>query len=148
MPRFTITMKMLAVTLATSLLPLATPATAKSKSSIQHTEDNLAAAGFIVRPANTPARIAMLKRLPANKFVQRTHGETVNYVYADPKACACLYVGSQAAYGQYQKAMQAKNLLDQQQLNALDYQDRYWNWGAWGPWGGVGSRWGFGRRGW
>ena len=123
----------------------AVPAEAKSNSSIQKMEDNLAAAGFVVRPANTPDRVDMLKRLPANKFVQRVNGDVVTYAYADPKVCACLYVGSQQAYGQYQKAMQAKNLLDQQELNALDYRDDRWNWGAWGAWG---PHWGFGRHGW
>jgi len=137
---------MLAAIAASVLIPLtAVPASAKSNASITRTEDNLAAAGFLVKPANTPDRVAMLKRLPANKFVQRAQGDAVTYVYADPKVCACLYVGSQQAYGQYQKAMQAKNLLDQQALNATSYQDRDWNWGAWGPWG---QRWGFGRHGW
>jgi len=145
MPRSKTAMHLLAVLVAGALLPLATPAAAQSKSSIEKKEDNLAAAGFIVKPANTPARVAMLKRLPANKFVQRTKGDVVTYVYADPKACACLYVGTQAAYGQYQKAMQAKNLLDQEQMNALDYQDGAWDWGAWGNWG---PHWGFGHHGW
>ncbi len=139
--------KALLVLLASAALPLlaASPAQAASKGSIEKVENNLAAAGFIVRPANTPQRTAMLMRLPANKFVQRVKGDTVTYVYADPKACGCLYVGTQAAYGQYQKALQAKNLLDQQQLNALSYQDSRWDWGAWGPWG---RGFGFGRHGW
>ena len=50
-------------------------------------EDNLAAAGFIVRPANTPDRQAMLHRLPPHKFVQRVNGDVVHYVYADPLVC-------------------------------------------------------------
>lgn len=87
----------------------------------------------------------MLMRLPANKFVQHVNGDVVSYVYSDPKACGCLYVGTQEAYGQYQKAMQAKNLLDQQAENALQYQDSAWRWGAWGPWG---PHWGFGFHGW
>jgi hypothetical protein len=41
-------------------------------------EDNLAAAGFIVRPANTPERRAMLKRLPSNRFIMRTEGDDNN----------------------------------------------------------------------
>jgi len=137
----------LLVLLASAMtLPLAvTPAQAKSKASIERTEDNLAAAGFVVKPANTPDRTAMLLRLPANKFLQRVNGDTVTYVYADPKACGCLYVGTQEAYHQYQKAMQAKNLLDQQADNALQFQDNAWNWGAWGPWG---PGWGFGYHGW
>src|SRR6202020_1897165 len=63
-------------------------------------EDNLAAAGFIIRPANTPERQAMLHRLPAHQFVQRINGDTVHYVYADPLVCGCIYVGTQQAYGQ------------------------------------------------
>jgi hypothetical protein len=134
-----------AIMTSAALLPLAVPAQAKSAASIKRTEDNLAAAGFVVKPANTPERAAMLLRLPANKFVQRIDGDTVIYVYADPKACGCLYVGTQEAYGQYQKAMQAKNLLDQEADNALRFQDNAWNWGAWGPWG---PHWGFGYYGW
>ena len=131
---------------AAALVPLVTaPADAKSKKSIEHQEDDLAAAGFVVRPANTPARTDMLARLPAQKFVKRVKGDVVTYVYADPKACNCLYVGTQQAYGQYRRAMQAKNLVDEQRFAAEDYSDSAWNWGAWGPWGG---RFGFGRRGW
>jgi hypothetical protein len=58
----------------------------------QH-EDNFAAVGFIVRPANTPERQAVLKRLPPDRFVQRVSGvsgDTIHYVYADPLVCGCL----------------------------------------------------------
>jgi hypothetical protein len=41
-------------------------------------EDNLAAAGFIVKPANTPELKAMLNRLPANRFVIRQNGSVVH----------------------------------------------------------------------
>lgn len=98
-------------------------------------EDNLAAAGFIVRPANTPERKAMLAKLPPNRFVQRVKGDTVHYVYADPLVCGCLYVGSQQAYGQYKQHQQEQNLADERQMTAQAYSDSAWNWGAWGPWG-------------
>jgi hypothetical protein len=102
-------------------------------------EDNLAAAGFIVRPANTPERQAMLHRLPPHQFVQRVNGDTVHYVYADPLVCGCLYVGTQQAYGQYKLHQQQQHLADEQQMTAQAYADPAWNWGAWGPWGpGVG----------
>jgi hypothetical protein len=100
----------------------------------QH-EDNLAAAGFIVRPANTPERQAMLHRLPPHKFVQRVNGDNVHYVYADPLVCNCLYVGSQQAYDQYKRDRQQKRLADEQQMNAEMYSDPAWSWNAWGPWG-------------
>jgi hypothetical protein len=98
-------------------------------------EDNLAAAGFIVHPANTPERQAMLSRLPPHRFVQRVHGDTVHYIYADPLVCGCLYVGTQQAYDQYKRDQQQKNLADEQQMTAQSYSDAAWNWGTWGPWG-------------
>jgi hypothetical protein len=114
---------------------------------IEEKEDSLAAAGFILRPANTPERVAMLKRLPPNRFVRREHGDAVHYVYADPIVCSCLYVGTQQAYAQYLRDRQQKAIVDQQQLAAQEYSDAAWNWGAWGPWGpgyGFGYAGGFG----
>ena len=109
-------------------------------------EDHLAAAGFTVRPANTPERQAMLNRLPPHKFVRRVKGDNVHYVYADPLVCDCMYVGSEQAYSQYQRDRQQRQLADQQQMTADMYSDPAWNWGAWGPWG---PEYGFGYgRGW
>jgi len=133
------------ITLAAAAgMTVASPALAKSKSSISKTENKLLAAGFEARPANNPKRLAMLTRLPANKFVQRTNGDNVAYVYADPKDCHCLYVGSQAAYGAYQRQKQAQKIVDEQRDTAEDFQDAQWDWGAWGPWGPRWSRFGFG----
>lgn len=97
-------------------------------------EDNLAAAGFVVRPANTPERKAMLSRLPPNHFVKRIKGDDVRYVYADPLVCGCLYVGSQQDYGRYKQHQQQQALANEQQMTADLYSDAAWNWGAWGPW--------------
>ncbi len=111
-------------------------------------EDHLAAAGFVIRPANTPERQAMLTRLPAHKFVMRTHGDQVHYVYADPTVCQCLYVGSQQAYSKYVADRQARR-RDKQLVDALEanhdaaeadfraeaYTDPNWNWTVWGTWG-------------
>ena len=101
---------------------------------ITHHEDNLAAAGFVVRPANTPERVAMLGRLPSNRFIQRTSGDAVHYVYADPLVCGCLYVGTQQAYNQYKRDQLDKHLADEQRMTADSYADAAWNWNAWGPW--------------
>ncbi len=111
---------------------------------VAHHEDNLAAAGFIVRPANTPERKAMLSRLPPHRFVQRAKGDVVYYVYADPLVCGCLYVGSQQAYDQYKRNEQQQQLADQQQMTAEMYSDDNWNWGPWG----LGEGFGYGMAGW
>jgi hypothetical protein len=102
----------------------------------QH-EDNLAAAGFIIKPANTPERQQMLNRLPPHKFVQRVNGDIIHYVYADPLVCGCLYVGTQQAYNAYKLHQQQQNLADEQAMTAQSYADPAWSWGAWGPWGPV-----------
>ena len=98
-------------------------------------EDKLVAAGFTVRPANTPARQAMLNRLPPHHFVQRVHGNVVTYVYADPLVCDCLYIGSQQAYAQFRRDIEQQKLADEQEMTAAMYSDQSWDWGAWGPWG-------------
>jgi hypothetical protein len=103
--------------------------------SVATREDNLAAAGFSVRPANTPQLKAMLNRLPANRFVIRQSGSVVHYVYADPLVCGCLYVGTQQQYDQYVRDRQTQDLVDEQQMTAQMYQDANWDWNAWGPWG-------------
>ena len=106
-------------------------------------EDHLAAAGFIMRPADTPQRQAMLARLPAHRFVMRQNGNAVHYVYADSLVCDCLYVGTQQAYNQYKANQLQKQLADEQQMTAQTYSDASWNWGAWGPWTPAGPGFGF-----
>ena len=60
------------------------------------------AAGFVVRYADTPEKLAHLRRLPPDKLVTRTRGGKVYYVYADPSICRCAYVGTPQAYQAYQ----------------------------------------------
>ena len=71
-----------------------------------------------MQPANTPARVALLRALPANKIVQRTRGSAVRYVYADPLVCGCLYVGDQAAYGRYRQEVFQRHLANEQEMTA------------------------------
>jgi len=95
-------------------------------------EDLLSAAGFAVRPANTPERIASLHNLPPNKVVQRVRGGTVRYVYADPLVCGCLYVGDQDAFGRYRQEVFQHRLANEQEMTAQMNRDA-WDEGPWGP---------------
>lgn len=85
---------------------------------IAHHEDSLAAAGFMPRPANTPARQALLNLLPAHRFVQRLRGDTIQYIYADPEVCDCLFVGSQQAYDQYNDNGRQQHVADEHKKSA------------------------------
>jgi hypothetical protein len=123
--------------IALSLAAAAIPACQLQQNSIIQHEDNLSAAGFVVHLADTAERQAMLHRLPANQFVRRVNGDQTLYVYADPVACSCLYVGNQQAFDRYVSNRQL-DLYGQEKIAALSYYDAAWNWDAWGPWGPLG----------
>jgi hypothetical protein len=93
-------------------------------------EDLLAAAGFQVRPADSPHRVAAMKRLPPNKFVTKVVNGNPIYLYADPLDCNCVYFGTQQNWDAYKQEMFAKQLADQAQMTAVMMQ------GAWDgdPW--------------
>ena len=96
-------------------------------------EDLLAAAGFTIRPANTPQRQDLLRTLPPNRFVQRVRGDRVLYLYADPLVCACLYIGDQVAYGRYRQEVFQRRIANDQLLAAQMNENAAWQWGPWGP---------------
>ncbi len=100
---------------------------------IQGKEDMLAAAGFTLQPANTPARLAALKSLPPHKFVQQVQNNTVVYLYGDPTVCKCVYFGSQQAYGAYRGMVFQQNLANEQQMTAMMAQQAAFDFGPWGP---------------
>ncbi len=102
---------------------------------VQGQENMLAAAGFVVRPANTAERQQAMATLPADKIVQRVRDDTVAYLYADPVVCHCLYVGGQGAYGRYQQERLQQHLADEQvEASQFGYGGGF----GWGPWGGFG----------
>jgi hypothetical protein len=99
----------------------------------QRTEHLLAAAGFEMKLADTPEKLANLNTLtPRRTLVPQERDNRLFYVYADPDLCKCLYVGTST---QYQQALQKSYASDQsiavgQQLNALA-------WDLWEPWPGF-----------
>lgn len=115
------------------------PAVAQKVSS---QEGDLAAAGFIVRQADTPKRQTMLQQLPKKKLIERTHNGMTHYVYADPKGCKCLYVGNQQAFQAYSQQQQLQKISNQQQDIAENYSNPTWDWGEWGD--GFGPGWAYG----
>jgi hypothetical protein len=58
--------------------------------------------GFEPRIADTPERLAQLRKLPPNKLVTRTRDNKMFFIYADPSGCNCAYVGTPEAYRTYQ----------------------------------------------
>jgi hypothetical protein len=66
------------------------------------TDNLLTLSGFVPRFANTPAKLAHLRKLPADRVVTRTVNGKVSYLYADPVMCICVYVGTPQAWQTYQ----------------------------------------------
>lgn len=119
----------LAGALALGLAACSSPDTAAT---IAVREELLAAAGFTIRPADTPARVAALKQLPAQRFVSRQRDGRTVWLYADPTLCNCLYLGGPDSYRVYRQlaAQRSANLAaeaDGPMSSAYD----------WAPWGDV-----------
>lgn len=113
-------------------------------SAVENKEDMLSAAGFVPKPATTPAQVASLKSLPPHKFSMQTKNGKTIYIYPDPTVCNCLYVGSQSDFQQYQQMMYKQHLANEQEMAAMineDIVDDNYNWGVWGPpwWGPPGT---------
>jgi hypothetical protein len=97
------------------------------------TEQVLSAAGFQMKLADTPDRVTSLRTLPPRTLVPQLREGQMYYVYADPQACGCLYVGTEAQYQQYQRLAFQKTIADEQLAAAREYQNATAVWGMWGP---------------
>jgi hypothetical protein len=98
----------------------------------QKTDDLLAAAGFKVRPADTPEKLAHLKAMQPLKVSMRTKDGRVIYSYADPYSCICVYVGGPEEYAQYQRLLR-QQVVEERLYAAEMANDEGADWGMWGP---------------
>lgn len=98
------------------------------------TEQILSAAGFVMRSADTPDRLAELQKVQPRKVVRYVRDGQTQYVYADPYTCRCLYEGNEQQYQKYQALSLQKKIADEQLGAAEANQDASLNWGLSGPW--------------
>ena|SRR2546426_2895860 len=75
----------------------------------------LAAAGFKMHLADTAETQQYLDAMPSYRLLSRTRDGAVEYTYADPTNCNCVYVGGPEEYAQYQD-LAAQRLLAREQL--------------------------------
>src|SRR5919106_4860993 len=100
----------------------------------EQTEQLLAAAGFEMRSADTPAKLADLQRQQQHKLVRHERDGETTYVYADAADCKCLYTGDQASYDEFEKLRVQENVASQEMMAAEMNQQAAMNWEMWGPW--------------
>jgi hypothetical protein len=102
------------------------------KQDTESTERLLSAAGFNIKPADTPEKLASLQAMKQHKVVRRELSNSqLRFFYADAAVCRCLYVGDEQAYQQYQKlAVQQENALMDQQAALDNSLDNWWAYDA------------------
>ena len=100
------------------------------RSEARSTEQLLAAAGFLMRPADTTERQQRLAAMPPYQLVGRTKDGKVVYTYADPAPCQCLYVGGSKEYSEYQRLKLERQIAADEAwgAHAADM-----DWDLWGP---------------
>jgi hypothetical protein len=118
------------VFVAVSLLPACTYFKRQDADQIEST---LAAAGFRMKPADTPERLAKLQALPQRKIITRQRDGEPVFLYADAEFCKCLYAGRQAEYDRYQRLALEKQIAQEHVAAAEMNENAAMDWGMWGP---------------
>jgi hypothetical protein len=114
------------VVVAAALLALSGCATMR-RHEAAGTEQLLAAAGFQMRPANSPQQLQDLRTMPPLKLVSRSKDGNAMYTFADPDSCHCLYVGGPKEYSAYQRLLVEREIAAEKDEALVD-------WGRLGPW--------------
>jgi hypothetical protein len=105
-----------------------------ARQSAQDTENLLAAAGFTMKPADTPEKLAHLRTMPLRTIVSRSKSDQLVFTYADPDYCKCLWVGNASQYNAYQRLVEQRQVAQIRLMAAQEEEMASMNWGMWGPW--------------
>ncbi len=99
-------------------------------SEARSTEQLLAAAGFVMRPADTAERQQRLAARPPYRLESHAKDGKAVYTYADPGTCKCLYVGGSKEYSEYQRLKLERQIAADEAwgAHAADM-----DWDLWGP---------------
>jgi hypothetical protein len=91
-------------------------------SNVFETERLLAEAGFQMKPADTPEKLAHLKTLAQWTVTPQVRDGNIHYAYADATYCECLYVGTAQAYHRY------LNLAKEERTTRRRREAKKWYW--------------------
>lgn len=98
------------------LLALETP----SQPFLQKNGFYLESAGFKAKFATDAAGREALEKLPSHRFVVHTNARGARYLYADPKMCVCIFVGTRENFLNYQDIL--RQPLPQADFVSPDYK--------------------------
>ena len=100
----------------------------------QANEEGLRAAGFTVRPADTPEKLASLQGMTQRRILVYTRLGRPYYVWPDARFCRCFYIGSEAQYQEYARLGFEQRLARERQTAAEENEAASLFAGPWGPW--------------
>ena len=117
-------------------IALAGCATTDPRQQATATEDVLESAGFQLRSADTPEKLAHLKTLPQRQiFTHKDKEGKVHWLYADASYCECLYVGTEETYQEFKRLVRLSNVTQEQSFTTAVTEapaDEAWDmWGMW-----------------
>jgi hypothetical protein len=96
------------------------------------TEQLLAAAGFKMKLADTPAKMAHLKTLTQHKIVAHQKDGAVYYIYADATNCQCFYWGQDQSYRNFLQQQEQQNIANEERMTAEMNEQEYLDWDTMG----------------
>jgi hypothetical protein len=82
----------------------------------------LAAAGFEKQITATAEQQQRLEAMPPYRLVSGTKDGAVEYTYADPQHCRCVYVGGPSEYAKYQRLMAERRIAQARRWAAEDWR--------------------------
>lgn len=126
MGKFTKTL--IAATLGATLVGCAT----STQQAVSQHEELLLAAGFAKKPANTPEKMARLRRVPLYEVAVRKKGDQPVYYYADPNNCQCIYLGNETNYQTYRRLLVERNMRSAPLAVTPEDMEAEEEWGALG----------------
>jgi len=124
------------LTTAAAAFAIALSACAAMREDAAHKKENLlSAAGFKMKLADTPEKLARVQAMPQLKMVTRSGpvGQ-LGYTYADAKGCKCVYTGDSANYTEYKRLALQRDEAEAQVEAAEANEAASMDWGWWGPW--------------
>lgn len=95
-------------------------------STTQRTERLLSSAGFIKKPAATPAQQAQLKTLPTDRLTRIEKNGKTYYVYPDAQANAIL-IGQEAQLKNYQRIRDENQQMNQTTFSEAQSNGILWD---------------------
>jgi hypothetical protein len=119
------------VVLSILIITLAGCATLRNKRAV-NMEEVLYKAGFQMKPADTPEKLAHLKTLPQRKIIPHVRKGIPRYAYADAEGCQCLYLGDRDAFQSFQHILLEKEVAEHEYVAGENVEYVEIDWDMWG----------------